>query len=209
MSQDTRDTPSDAYRQLNSPRKPGMGYERADKKKRGTAARAASIVSTLAAIIALLGIAYWALSRPTASLPERIGRYARLTDQARSKTAHDREPSAHQGAREGGPLRDQGGQGHRHPVRGDDSPNLDAFAARATGGNAAAFQESKSYREVRKGGARVRCVDGGVTAPYLTQCIWQEGDNFAVVTTTEATVPAAERTRSRPTTPRSPRGPNG
>ncbi len=39
----------------------------------------------------------------------------------------------------------------------------------------------------------MRCVDGGVAAPYLTQCIWQEGDNFAVVTTTEATVPAAER----------------
>jgi hypothetical protein len=194
LSQDTRDTPSDAYRQLNSPRKPGMGYERADKKKRGPAARVASIVSTLAAIIALLGIAYWALSRPTASLPERIGRYARLTDQG---ALEDKLTTANQALTKGNvKVALYGTKGDKvifTLFAGDDSPNLDAFAARATGGNAAAFQESKSYREVRKGGARVRCVDGGVTAPYLTQCIWQEGDNFAVVTTTEATVPAAER----------------
>jgi hypothetical protein len=194
LSQDTRDTSSDIYRQLNSPRKPGMGYQRADKKKRSPGARVASVLSTLAAVIALLGIAYWALSRPVASLPERIGRYTRLTDQG---ALEDKLTTANQALTKGdvkvAVYGNKDGKVIFTLFAGDESPNLDAFATRATGANARAFQEPKRYREARKGGARVRCVDGGVTAPYLTQCIWQEGDNFAVVTTTEATVPAAEK----------------
>lgn len=194
MSQDTRPTSADVYRSLNSPRKPGSGAPRRVREPRKVGAKIVSVLTSLAAVAALLGIGYWALSRPGASLPERIGRYGHMANQGALESTL---ATADQGLTKGDVK--VGVYGDRRPqlilaiFANDGSPNLDAFAARAGGENADALQNPKAYAEVRRGGTRVRCVVGGLEAPFLTQCLWQEGGTYAVVITTDPTLPGAEK----------------
>ena len=194
MSQDTRPTSADVYRSLNSPRKPGSGAARRQRQPRTASAKVVSVLTTLAALVALVGIGYWALSRPGASLPERIGRFPRMTNQGALESTL---ATADQGLTKGDVK--VGVYGDRRPqlilaiFANDGSPNLDAFAARAGGDDADALQNPKAYTEVRRGGTRVRCVLGGLEPPFLTQCLWQEGGTYAVVIMTEPTLPGAEK----------------
>lgn len=191
MAQDTRDTPTEAYRKLNSPRKPGGGYEPRQKEPKGVGSRVLGWLSTLVAILALLGIGYWALSRPQASLPDRIGRYPRMENQAEleERTTAAYQVSTPSDVR----VAIYGNREDRLIFAlfvGEGSPNLDAFAAQEIETNGEVLQDPKVYTSTRRGGA-VRCVTGGVPSPYLTQCIWQEGGTFAILTTTEPTAPGA------------------
>jgi hypothetical protein len=192
VAQDTRDAPSEAYRKLNSPRKPDPGYERRTDAPKGTGSRILGWISTAVAVAALLGIAYWALSRPQASLPDRLGRYPRMENQS----ALEKETAVGYQADTKGEVSvavygNKQGRVVLALFVNAEAPNLDAFAAQEVGTNAEVLQDPKIFAAVRREGGTVRCVTGGVPTPYLSQCIWQEGGTFAILTSTEPTVPGA------------------
>jgi hypothetical protein len=191
VAQETRDAPSETYRKLNSPRKPDAGYERRADAPRSAGSRIFGWISTVVAVAALLGIGYWVMSRPQASLPERLGRYPRVDN----PTLETQTALGYQ-ARTKGEVR-VGVYGNKHGrvvmalfVKAD-AKNLDAFAAQVLGTNAQVFQDPKVFESVRRDGGAMRCVSGGVPTPFLSQCIWQEGGTFAILTSTEPTVPGA------------------
>jgi hypothetical protein len=191
VAQDTR-TPSEAYRTLNSPRKPGAGYEPRQKEPKSAGSRVLGWLSTLVAILALLGIGYWALSRPQASLPDRVGRYPRMENQVplEERTTAEYQESTPSDVQ----VAVYGNREDRLILAlfvGEGSPNLDAFAMKEVETNGEVFQDPKIYTSARRGGGPVRCVTGGVPTPYLSQCIWQEGGTFAILTSTEPTAPGA------------------
>ena len=202
MAQDTRDTPSDVYRTLNSPRKPSVDYERRKEKPKSAGSRILGWLSTLVAILALLGIAYWALSRPQASLPDRMGRFPRMENQTDLEA---RTAAQYQAGTKGDVLVAIYGNKQDRAILAlfvdEGSPSLDAFATKEVGPNAAVLQDPKIFTALRRGGGAVRCVTGGVPIPYLSQCIWQEGGTFAILTSTEPTAPGAlprPKPRQRP-----------
>lgn len=191
MAQETRDTPSAVYRSLNSPRKPSVTPERQPEPK-SAGSRVLGWLSTLVAILGLIGIVYWALSRPQASLPDRLGRYARLENQS---VLEQRTAAQYQvGATGDVQVAVYGNKRDRVIMTlfvDQGSRSLDAFAAARGGTNAQALQDPKVFAAVRRGGGTVRCVSGGVPTPYLSQCVWQEGGTFAILTTTEPDIPIA------------------
>jgi hypothetical protein len=192
VAQDTRDTPSEVYRTLNSPRKPSVGYERHKEEPKGAGSRILGRLSTAVAILALLGIAYWALSRPQASLPDRMGRYPRMENQTELE---ERTTTQYQAGTKGDVRVAVYGNKQDRVILAlfvdEGSPSLDAFATKEVGPNAAVLQDPKVFAALRRGGGTVRCVTGGVPTPYLSQCIWQEGGTFAILTSTEPTAPGA------------------
>ena len=192
MAQDTRDTPSAVYRSLNSPRKPSMATDRRQPERKSGGSRVFGWLSTLVAVLGLIGIVYWALSRPQASLPDRLGPYPRLQNQTdfEQRTAAQYQIGATADVQVGvyGSKR---GRVVMTLFVGHGARNLDAFAAAEAGANAQVLQDPKVFSSSRRSGGTVRCVSGGVPSPFLSQCIWQEGGAFAILTSTEPNMPAA------------------